>query len=76
MSHLPKIKIKLPSVNPDEYICDLEQANEFLDFGQGVFLVEGQGVHSYDELVRVATQDKYKDAEFIVVELLQPIVGG
>jgi hypothetical protein len=76
MSRLPKIKIKLPSVNPQEYICDLEQAGEYLDFELGVFLVEGQGVHSYDELVRIVTLDKYKDVEFIIVELLQPIVGG
>jgi hypothetical protein len=76
MSRLPKIKIKFPSGNPDEYICDLEQAGEYLDFESGIFLVEGQGIHSYDELVRIVTQDKYKDAEFIVVELMQPIVGG
>jgi hypothetical protein len=76
MPRLPKIKIKLPSGNPDEYICDLEQAGEYLDFDKAVFLVAGQGIHSYDELVRIASQDKYKDVEFIVVELLQPIVGG
>jgi hypothetical protein len=76
MSELPKIKIKLPSSGAKEYICALEQAGEYLDFEQGVFVVEGQGIHSYDELVRIATQDKYKGVEFIVVELLQPIVGG
>jgi hypothetical protein len=76
MPKLPKIKIKLPSSNAKEYVCDLEQAGDYIDFESGVFLVEGQGVHSYDELVRIANQDKYKDAEFIVVELMQPIVGG
>jgi hypothetical protein len=76
MSMLPKIIIKLPSSGAKEYICDLEQAGEYLDFEQGVFLVEGQGVHSYDELVRIVTQDKYQNVGFIVIELLQPIVGG
>ena len=76
MSSLPKIKIKLPSGSPDEYICDIEQAREYLDFENGIFLVAGQGVHSYDELVRIVSQDKFNNAEFIVVELLQPIVGG
>ena len=76
MSSLPKIKIKLPSGSPDEYICDLEQAREYLDFENGIFLVAGQGVHSYDELVRIVSQDKFNNVEFIVVELLQPIVGG
>lgn len=75
MARLPKIKIKLTSGDPNEYIYDLEQASEYLDFEKGIFLVEGQGVHSYDELVRIATQDKYKNKEFIV-ELLQPIEGG
>jgi hypothetical protein len=76
MSGLPKIKIKLPSGSPDEYICDLEQARDYLDFENGIFLVAGQGVHSYDELVRIVSQDKFNNVEFIVVELLQPIVGG
>jgi hypothetical protein len=76
MSRLPKIKIKLPSGDPKEYICDLEQAGDYLDFEKGVFVVAGQGVHSYEELVRIATMDKYKNTDFIVVELLQPIVGG
>ena len=76
MSSLPKIKIKLPSGSPDEYICDIEQAREYLDFENGIFLVAGQGVHSYDELVRIVSQDKFNNVEFIVVELLQPIVGG
>ena len=76
MSRLPKIKIKLPSGSPDEYICDLEQARDYLDFENGIFLVAGQGVHSYDELVRIVSQDKFNNVEFIVVELLQPIVGG
>ena len=76
MPSLPKIKIKLPSGSPDEYICDLEQARDYLDFENGIFLVAGQGVHSYDELVRIVSQDKFNNVEFIVVELLQPIVGG
>jgi hypothetical protein len=75
MSRLPKLKIKLPS-DSDEYICELAQANEYLNFNEGVFLVEGQGVHSYDELVRIATQDKNKNKEFLVVELLHIIGGG
>jgi hypothetical protein len=76
MSRLPKLKIKLPAGNPREYICELEQAREYLNFNEGVFLVEGQGVHSYDELVHIATQDKYKNKEFLEIEWLQMIGGG
>jgi len=76
MSQVPKLKIKLPSSDPSEYICELEQAKYCLNFNEGVFLVEGQGVHSYDELVHIATQDKHKNKEFLNVELLQVIGGG
>jgi hypothetical protein len=76
MSRSPKLKIKLPAGNPSEYICELEQAKQYLDFSEGVFLVGEQGVHSYEELVNVVTRDKYKDVEFIEVEWLQLIGGG
>jgi hypothetical protein len=76
MSRPPKIKVKLPSGNPSEYLVELEQAREFLNFSEGVFTVEGQGIQSFDELVLIAGQEKYRDKEFIEVTLLQPIVGG
>lgn len=76
MPRLPKVKIKLPSGDPSEYICELEQARDYLNFNEGVFMVEGQGIQSFDELVRIAFQDKNKDKEFIVVEWLQIVGGG
>lgn len=76
MSTLPKIKIKIPASDPGEYICELDQAGDYLDFDQGVFVIEGQGIHSYDELVRIANLEKYRNTEFLIIELLQPIVGG
>jgi len=76
MSRLPNIKIKLPSGSPDEYICDLEQAIEYFDFKQGVFTIEGQSIQSYEELFKIASQDKYKNKEYLVIEWLQVIGGG
>ena len=76
MSRLPKLKIKLPSGVPNEYVCELEQAKDLLNFDEAIFLINGQGVHSYDELVKIAMQDKYRDQEFIEVDLLQPLEGG
>jgi hypothetical protein len=76
MPRLPKIKLKLPSGNPDEYVFNLEEARQYLNFHEGVFTIEGQGVQSYDELVLMASQDKYRDKEFIEIKLLQPIDGG
>ena len=76
MSRLPKLKIKFPFGDPSEYVCELEEAKNCLNFNEGVFLIEGQGIHSYDELVSIVTQDKYQDKEFLEVEWLQYIGGG
>jgi hypothetical protein len=76
MSPLPKLKLKLPFGDPNEEICELEQAKDSLNFDAVIFLVEGQRVHSYDKLVQLATQDNYKNKEFIEVELLPLFEGG
>jgi hypothetical protein len=76
ISHLPKLKIKLPSDYPAEDVCELEQAKYLLNFDRGIILVEGQRVYSYDELVQLASQDKYKNKEFIEVVGILPISGG
>jgi hypothetical protein len=76
MSRLPKVKIKLPSGKPSEYICELAQARDYLNFNEGVFMVEGQGLQSYEDLIRIASQEKYRDKEYIVVEWLQIVGGG
>jgi hypothetical protein len=70
ISHLPKLKIKLPSDYPAEDVCELEQAKYLLNFDRGIILVEGQRVYSYDE------QEKYKNKEFIEVVGILPISGG
>ena len=76
MSRPPKLRIKFPSGNPSEYVCELEQARELFDFNEGFFLVEGQGVQSFEDLVNIANQDKYLNREFLEVAWLQPIGGG
>jgi hypothetical protein len=76
VSLLPKLKIKLPVGYPSEDVCELEQARYSLNFDDGVIMVEGQTVHSYDELVEIATQDNFKNKEFLEVVLLQVIEGG
>ena len=73
MAQLPKLKFKLPS---GEYIYEFNEARQYLDFNVGVFMVEGQGIQSFDDIVRIASQDKYKDKDFIVIEWLQIIGGG
>ena len=77
MSRLPKLKIKLPFGNSDEDICELEQAKYRFTYGQeGLVVVEGQVVNSYEELVQLASRDDYKDKEFLEVELLPTLPGG
>jgi hypothetical protein len=76
MSPPPKLKIKLPQGNSVEYIYELEEAKSVLDFNEGIFIVEGQGVHSYDELMNIASQDKFKDKEYLEVEWLHMVGGG
>ena len=76
MSPQPRLKIKLPKGNPGEYICGLEEARNVLNFDEGIFIIEGQGVHSYDDLVNIVTQEKFKNNEYIEVEWLYMIGGG
>jgi hypothetical protein len=76
MSPPPKLKIKLPKGSPGEYIYDLEEARNVLNFSEGIFIVEGKSVHSYDALLKIVMQDKLKDREYIEVKWLQMIGGG
>jgi hypothetical protein len=76
MSSLPKLKIKLPGDDGKEYIFTLEEARNIIKFDEAIFMVEGQGVHSYDALVNVASQDKFRGREYIEVVWLHMIDGG
>ena len=68
MSQFPKLKIKLLGSAIEE-VCELEEAKDRLNFGNGTIMVEGQMVHTYDDLVAIASQDSCKDKEFIEVKL-------
>ena len=57
-------------------IRDFEEAKDFLNFDPTFLVtVEGQVLSCYDELVRLATQDIYKDKDCLEVVLL-PLLGG
>ena len=80
MSNLPKLKVKWWSLgNPEEETtCDFEQAKDIV-FGNRMWtlaLAEGEMISSYEELVKLAAQDKHKDKEVINVTLLVPVIGG
>ena len=78
MSELPKLKIQsLYGPGSEADICDIEQAKSRFDYGSDtIIVVEGQVVSSYDELVQLAANDKYKDQEFLEVVLMPFIAGG
>jgi hypothetical protein len=75
MAKSPKLIIK-PFGNPNEHVCDFEEARNILNFDSGVILIEGKMIHSYEEFLQVAAQDKYKNSEIIEVVLLPTITGG
>ncbi len=72
----PRLKIKLPSGTDEWHVLDMEQAGSSLDFEHAVFMVEGQTVHSYEELVALAAREDYMAKELLEVTLLQVIEGG
>ena len=76
MTKLPKLKVKGLGWDVSKEICDFEQAKYF-PFGHDVVIVvEGQVIRSYDDIIQLVAQDRYKDKEFLEVMFLPIIVGG
>lgn len=76
MTKLPKLKVKGLGWDVSEEIRDFEQA-KYLPFGHNlIIVVEGQVIESYEDLVQLAAQDRYKNKEFLEVMFLPIIVGG
>ena len=74
---LPKLRIKLPSPNAAEDICNLQEAKYRFNWGHEPFLilVEKQPVSSYEELIEFVKLNRFEDREFLEVEL-QPLLAG
>ncbi len=84
MSKLPKLKVKrtfgyTPGAGPAypiEETCDFEQAKSFPYGHAGTFIMaENQVINSYEELVQLASQDSYRDKEFLEV-VVGPLVSA
>lgn len=76
MTKLPKLKIKGLGWDVSEEIRDFEQA-KYLPFGQNVIIVvEGHAIRSYEDLVRLASQDRHRNKEFLEVKFLELLRGG
>lgn len=78
MSKLSQLKVISP-LRYKEEIYDLRQAKDVLFRYNGILmyvLVEGQLIQSYEELVQLAAQDRYKDKEFLEVRQMPIMPGG
>jgi hypothetical protein len=78
MSPWPKLKIKLPSQTVAGEICTLEQIAYRFHWGNEPFLivVEGEAISTYEQLKELAQQDRFKDKEYLEVEVKNILVGG
>ena len=78
MSGAPKFKIKLPSQEVAQETCSLEEMKHRFNWGHERFLivVEGESITSYDDLVNLANEDRFKNTEFLEVNIINVQVGG
>jgi hypothetical protein len=76
MPRFPKLKVThWVDGQPSQEILDFEQAPYFLFNYDVLVAVEGEVMHSYEELVQLASQDHYKDRDFLEVRV-ETIIGG
>ena len=72
---MPKLLIKFFG-DPGEEVCELEDAGYLIDFTDRIVVVDEQEVRSYEELVKMVNQEKYRDREIIEVVQIPAITGG
>ena len=75
-SRLPKLKVSRPWY-PFEETCDIESAAylPFSDMGT-IIVVEERVIRSYEELVQLATQERYRAKQFIQMLIVPAVIGG
>jgi len=77
MSDLPRLRVKWG--NRREKIIDLEQAKSLLPFDSHtvpLVAVDGYLIYSYDELVRLVSQERYKGKGLLELRVITPVGGG
>lgn len=73
---MPKLKVRtIRDLKLVEEVLDIDQAR-YLVFSNAQIVVEGQPVVSYEELVQLAAQKRYRNREFLEVVLLPIEVAG
>jgi len=77
MSEFPKLKVThLIDGQRSEEMIDFEQAPHFLFNYDVIVVVEGEVIRTYAELVQLATRDRFKDRDFLEVQMETIIAGG
>jgi hypothetical protein len=72
---MPKLLVKVFG-DPGEDIYELEEAKYLLNFANQIIVIDGKNIHSYDELAAIASQERYRDLEYIEVVQIPAITGG
>jgi len=72
---MPRLLVKFFG-DPGEDVCELEDARYLIDFTDRIVVVDEQEIRSYDELVKIVSQEKYRDQEIIEVVQIPAITGG
>ena len=77
MSRLPKLKVThWMDGQASQEMIDFEQAPHLLFNYDVVVAVEGEIIRSYDELVQMASEDRFRDRDFLEVHMETMISGG
>ncbi|MFH1002980.1 MAG: hypothetical protein V1780_02425 [Chloroflexota bacterium] len=69
MYELPKLVVEIQRFEQIRYL------DKAFFGGNNLLLVEGQLVQSYDELVQLARQERYREKGTLEVKL-EPLIGG
>ena len=77
MSRFPKLRVT-HSIDGQlsQELLDFEQAPHFLFHYDVIVAVEGEVIKSYEELIEIASRDRYRDREVLDVQLETVIAGG
>ncbi len=77
MPNYPKLRVThRMDGQPGRMLLEFEQARHFLFNYDAIVTVEGQVIHSYDDLVEIASREDLREREFLEVELETVIAGG
>jgi len=77
MYEFPKLKVThLIDGQRSEEMIDFEQAPHFLFNYDVIVAVEGEVIRTYEELVQLASRDRFRDRDFLEVQMETVIAGG